>query len=159
MFLFNYSFDDILSFTFEFNKPENLFSDGFYGCCVVMCTLCTFIFLIWLREQIIRVGAPDWLERPLNFRVLQAIFRGEEIPPILGNNNNNNNVNNNNNNNNNNNADRANEPAAANNNAAAAAAGNDVAGANPEDHQNLPLDWRDDDEDNGTLSLCNQMYL
>ena len=78
MFLFNYSFDDILSFTFEFSKTENLFSDGFYGCCVVMCTLCTFIFLIWLREQIIRVGAPDWLERPLNLPLFQALFRARE---------------------------------------------------------------------------------
>lgn len=75
MFLFNYSFDDILSLTFEFSKSENLFSDGFYGCCVVIWTLCTFIFLIWLREQIIRVGAPDWLERPLNFRFFQILFR------------------------------------------------------------------------------------
>lgn len=101
MFLFNYSFDDILSFTFEFSKTENLFSDGFYGCCVVMCTLCTFIFLIWLREQIIRVGAPDWLERPLNFRIFQALFRvpenvnnlneppqPQENDPLLANNNN-----------------------------------------------------------------------
>lgn len=112
-----------------------------------MCTLCTFIFLIWLREQIIRVGAPDWLERPLNFRVLQAIFRGQEIP-VANNNNNNANVVNNNNNNN----DRANEPAAEVGAAPAEnAAGNapDAAAAN----QELPIDWRGDeiDDDNGTF--------
>lgn len=76
MFLFNYSFEQILNFTFDFYKTDSLFSDGFYGCCVVMCTLCTFIFLLWLREQIMRIGAPDWLERPLNFGLLRLLLAG-----------------------------------------------------------------------------------
>lgn len=63
-----------MNLSLEIYKTENLFTDGFYGCCVVMCTLCTFIFLLWLREQIIRVGAPDWLERPFNFEILQMLF-------------------------------------------------------------------------------------
>lgn len=47
-------------------STENLISDGFYGCCVVACTLSAFISLIWLREQILRGGGPDWLEQHLN---------------------------------------------------------------------------------------------
>ncbi|KAF7492372.1 E3 ubiquitin-protein ligase MARCH6 [Sarcoptes scabiei] len=69
MFLFNYSWNDVMNLTAEFYKPETLFSDEFYGCCVVTCTLCTFIFVLWLREQIIRIGAPDWLERPFERNV------------------------------------------------------------------------------------------
>lgn len=43
-------------------STENLISDGFYGCCVVTCTLCAFISLVWLREQILRGGGPEWLD-------------------------------------------------------------------------------------------------
>ena len=41
---------------------ENLFSDCIRGCFVVACTLCAFISLVWLREQIITNGGPAWLE-------------------------------------------------------------------------------------------------
>ena len=27
------------------------------------CTLCAFISLVWLREQILHGGGPDWLEQ------------------------------------------------------------------------------------------------
>lgn len=37
---------------------------------MVTCTLCAFISLVWLREQIVHGGAPQWLEQnqqqPLN---------------------------------------------------------------------------------------------
>ncbi|KAG7249893.1 hypothetical protein CRUP_025730, partial [Coryphaenoides rupestris] len=33
------------------------------GCFVVTCTLCAFISLVWLREQIVHGGAPHWLEQ------------------------------------------------------------------------------------------------
>ncbi|KAG7227423.1 hypothetical protein INR49_000429 [Caranx melampygus] len=33
------------------------------GCFVVTCTLCAFISLVWLREQIVHGGAPQWLEQ------------------------------------------------------------------------------------------------
>lgn len=42
---------------------ENLASDCFHGCFVVTCTLCAFISLVWLREQILHGGGPDWLEQ------------------------------------------------------------------------------------------------
>ena len=29
---------------------------------MVTCTLCAFISLVWLREQILHGGGPDWLE-------------------------------------------------------------------------------------------------
>ncbi|MGH0142938.1 UNVERIFIED_CONTAM: hypothetical protein FKN15_030513 [Acipenser sinensis] len=33
------------------------------GCFVVTCTLCAFISLVWLREQIVHGGAPQWLDQ------------------------------------------------------------------------------------------------
>ena len=42
---------------------ENLAGDCFQGCLVVTCTLCGFISLVWLREQILHGGGPDWLEQ------------------------------------------------------------------------------------------------
>jgi E3 ubiquitin-protein ligase MARCH6 len=41
---------------------ENLIADIFNGCIVVMCTLCFFISLVWLREHIMHGGGPDWLD-------------------------------------------------------------------------------------------------
>lgn len=40
---------------------ESLLSDCGKGCFVVACTLCTFISLVWLREQILQGGGPEWL--------------------------------------------------------------------------------------------------
>uniref|UniRef100_A0A8C1I3V3 E3 ubiquitin-protein ligase MARCHF6 n=1 Tax=Cyprinus carpio carpio TaxID=630221 RepID=A0A8C1I3V3_CYPCA len=42
---------------------ENLLADCLQGCFVVTCTLCAFISLVWLREQIVHGGAPLWLEQ------------------------------------------------------------------------------------------------
>lgn len=44
---------------------ENLLADCLQGCFVVTCTLCAFISLVWLREQIVHGGAPQWLEQNL----------------------------------------------------------------------------------------------
>lgn len=43
------------------------------------CTLFAFIGLIWLREQILHGGGPDWLEReePINQQQLNVL-----LPPI-----------------------------------------------------------------------------
>ena len=71
-----------------FLPRENLLADCLQGCFVVTCTLCAFISLVWLREQIIHGGAPQWLEQNLqaaaNFAAqanevrvgLQVIYRG-----------------------------------------------------------------------------------
>lgn len=57
------SFDMILSLPFDIFSIENLAADAFRGCFVVTCTLLSFIGLVWLREQILHGGGPDWLER------------------------------------------------------------------------------------------------
>lgn len=44
-------------------SAENISSDVFHGCFVVTCTLFAFIGLVWLREQILHAGGPDWLDR------------------------------------------------------------------------------------------------
>uniref|UniRef100_H2LU21 E3 ubiquitin-protein ligase MARCHF6 n=1 Tax=Oryzias latipes TaxID=8090 RepID=H2LU21_ORYLA len=44
-------------------QTENLLADCLQGCFVVTCTLCAFISLVWLREQIVHGGAPQWLEQ------------------------------------------------------------------------------------------------
>lgn len=63
--LFSGSFSAVLTLPLDLLSTENLISDGFYGCCVVTCTLCSFISLVWLREQILRGGGPEWLEPQL----------------------------------------------------------------------------------------------
>ncbi|KAL7732615.1 hypothetical protein ACLKA6_013547 [Drosophila palustris] len=57
------SFDMILSLPFDIFSMDNLAADAFRGCFVVTCTLLSFIGLVWLREQILHGGGPDWLER------------------------------------------------------------------------------------------------
>ncbi|KAF3858516.1 hypothetical protein F7725_011717, partial [Dissostichus mawsoni] len=50
---------------YKFYLPalQNLLADCLQGCFVVTCTLCAFISLVWLREQIVHGGAPQWLEQ------------------------------------------------------------------------------------------------
>lgn len=62
-FLFSGSFDTIMSLSFDIFSTENIAADVFRGCFVVTCTLFAFIGLVWLREQILHGGGPDWLER------------------------------------------------------------------------------------------------
>ncbi|GFX76384.1 e3 ubiquitin-protein ligase MARCHF6 [Trichonephila clavipes] len=61
--LFTGSLSSILSLPLDILSTENVFSDSLYGCCVVTCTLCAFISLVWLREQILHGGGPEWLEQ------------------------------------------------------------------------------------------------
>ena len=44
-------------------STDNVSSDVFHGGLVIICTLVAFIGLVWLREQILLAGGPDWLER------------------------------------------------------------------------------------------------
>lgn len=96
--LFSGSFSSILTLPLDLLSTENLVSDGFYGCCVVTCTLCAFISLVWLREQILRGGGPEWLDpqqqqqqQDQNAPVGEAV---DVAAPVI---NDNNNINNNNN--------------------------------------------------------------
>uniref|UniRef100_A0A2K6F1G9 RING-type E3 ubiquitin transferase n=1 Tax=Propithecus coquereli TaxID=379532 RepID=A0A2K6F1G9_PROCO len=50
------------NYMYFFLNRENLLADCLQGCFVVTCTLCAFISLVWLREQIVHGGAPIWLE-------------------------------------------------------------------------------------------------
>lgn len=44
-------------------------TDILHGSVVVLCTLCAFIGLVWLREQILHGGGPDWLEEDIQNEV------------------------------------------------------------------------------------------
>ncbi|CAH2242751.1 jg11908 [Pararge aegeria aegeria] len=61
--LFSASLDPVISLPFDIVSAENLAKDVFSGCFVVTCTLFSFIGLVWLREQIMHGGGPDWMER------------------------------------------------------------------------------------------------
>uniref|UniRef100_T1J4X4 E3 ubiquitin-protein ligase MARCHF6 n=1 Tax=Strigamia maritima TaxID=126957 RepID=T1J4X4_STRMM len=61
-YLFTGSVSSVLTLPFDLLSTENLLPDSFHGCFVVTCTLCGFISLVWLREQILHGGGPDWLD-------------------------------------------------------------------------------------------------
>lgn len=63
--LFSGSLDPVISLPFDIVSAENLAKDVFSGCFVVTCTLFSFIGLVWLKEQIMHGGGPDWMERDL----------------------------------------------------------------------------------------------
>uniref|UniRef100_A0A3B3RU22 E3 ubiquitin-protein ligase MARCHF6 n=1 Tax=Paramormyrops kingsleyae TaxID=1676925 RepID=A0A3B3RU22_9TELE len=63
--LFTGSVSSLLTLPIDMLSMENLLADCLQGCFVVTCTLCAFIGLVWLREQIVHGGAPQWLEQNL----------------------------------------------------------------------------------------------
>ncbi|KOC68744.1 E3 ubiquitin-protein ligase MARCH6 [Habropoda laboriosa] len=63
----------IMSLPMDMLSAENISSDVFQGCFVVTCTLFAFIGLVWLREQILHAGGPDWFQR-------DEII---ELPPVV----------------------------------------------------------------------------
>jgi E3 ubiquitin-protein ligase MARCH6 len=58
----------MLTLPLDMLSTDNLISDIFQGAFVVLCSLCAFISLVWLREQILSGGGPEWLDnnRPNN---------------------------------------------------------------------------------------------
>lgn len=60
--LFSGSLTALLTLPLDIMSTNNIISDIFNGCFVVMCTLCAFISLVWLREQILNGAGPEWLE-------------------------------------------------------------------------------------------------
>lgn len=76
--LFSGSVDSVLTLPFDVLALENVAPDVFHGCFVVTCTLFAFIGLVWLREQILHGGGPDWLERDNNNIPAAA---GDILPP------------------------------------------------------------------------------
>lgn len=85
-FFFYGSVDMNFSSPFYIVTVESLANDILRGSFVVTCTLIAFIGLVWLREQIIHAGGPDWLQLPdgggerNNFRLELPLRRP---PPIL----------------------------------------------------------------------------
>uniref|UniRef100_A0A3B3BZD3 E3 ubiquitin-protein ligase MARCHF6 n=1 Tax=Oryzias melastigma TaxID=30732 RepID=A0A3B3BZD3_ORYME len=85
--LFTGSVSSLLTLPLDMLSTENLLADCLQGCFVVTCTLCAFISLVWLREQIVHGGAPQWLEQhqpppPNQARQPQAAGQGAaEEPP------------------------------------------------------------------------------
>ncbi|ROT62590.1 hypothetical protein C7M84_019575 [Penaeus vannamei] len=63
--LFTGSVSSVLTLPLDMLSTDNLVSDIFHGCFVVTCTLSAFISLVWLREQILHGGGPDWLDQEI----------------------------------------------------------------------------------------------
>lgn len=90
-FFFYGSADMKLASPLQLLTIESLANDILRGGFVVTCTLIAFIGLVWLREQIIHGGGPDWLQLPdaaaerNNFRLDLPLRRAPPIPfPNLG---------------------------------------------------------------------------
>ncbi|XP_056680282.1 E3 ubiquitin-protein ligase MARCHF6 isoform X1 [Monodelphis domestica] len=79
--LFTGSVSSLLTLPLDMLSTENLLADCLQGCFVVTCTLCAFISLVWLREQIVHGGAPQWLEQN-HAQPLNAAGQQNEAPGI-----------------------------------------------------------------------------
>jgi len=60
--LFAGSVSSLLTLPLDMLSTENIFGDILQGAFVVLCSLAAFISLVWLREQILSGGGPEWLE-------------------------------------------------------------------------------------------------
>ena len=71
-------------FNYSFYFSENIASDILQGCAVVTLTLLAFIGLVWLREQILHGGGPEWLEMDpggINHEQQQPLLQPQQIQP------------------------------------------------------------------------------
>ncbi|XP_071785364.1 E3 ubiquitin-protein ligase MARCHF6-like [Asterias amurensis] len=64
--LFQASFVPLLTLPFEVFSLESVVTDILQGMLVVGSTLCAFVSLVWLREQVTHGGGPDWLDDDAN---------------------------------------------------------------------------------------------
>jgi E3 ubiquitin-protein ligase MARCH6 len=60
--LFSGSVSTLLTLPLDILSTDNIIADIFQGAFVVLCSLAAFISLVWLREQILSGGGPEWLE-------------------------------------------------------------------------------------------------
>ena len=60
--LFAGSVSSLLTLPLDMLSTDNIISDILQGGFVVLCSLGAFISLVWLREQILSGGGPEWLE-------------------------------------------------------------------------------------------------
>ena len=67
---------------------DNITTDILQGCAVVTLTLLAFIGLVWLREQIVHGGGPDWLDMdfdaPNNANNNANPVQQPQIQPLVG---------------------------------------------------------------------------
>jgi len=76
--LFSGSVHSLLTLPMDILSLENIFMDCLLGALVVATSMGAFILLLWLREQIVIHGGPDWLnnqEEGLQVPQLDGIFR------------------------------------------------------------------------------------
>lgn len=59
---------------------ENITSDILQGCAVVTLTLVAFISLVWLREQILHGGGPEWLDNEIDVLAADPADIGPVLP-------------------------------------------------------------------------------
>ncbi|XP_072013258.1 LOW QUALITY PROTEIN: E3 ubiquitin-protein ligase MARCHF6-like [Amphiura filiformis] len=81
--LFQASLVPLLALPFDVFSLETMVTDILQGCFVVGCTLCAFISLVWLREQVLHGGGPEWLEddqRAAVDRVVEQAMEGNLAP-------------------------------------------------------------------------------
>jgi E3 ubiquitin-protein ligase MARCH6 len=64
--LFAGSLSSLLTLPLDMLSTENIIGDILQGSFVVLCSLSAFIGLVWLREQILTGGGPEWLENDAN---------------------------------------------------------------------------------------------
>lgn len=60
--LFAGSVSSLLTLPLDMLSTENIIADILQGAFVVLCSLGAFISLVWLREQILSGGGPEWLD-------------------------------------------------------------------------------------------------
>lgn len=60
--LFAGSVSSLLTLPLDMLSTDNIISDILQGGFVVLCSLAAFISLVWLREQILSGGGPEWLD-------------------------------------------------------------------------------------------------
>lgn len=65
---------------FDLFSVKNLAADMFQGSFIVTCTLFAFIGLVWLREQILHGGGPEWLDQEDILEHDQAANRPADQP-------------------------------------------------------------------------------
>jgi len=76
--LFTGSVSSVLTLPLDMLSSENVATDILHGCFVVLCTLCAFIGLVWLREQILHGGGPDWLEQDVQVEEMNEVDQPAE---------------------------------------------------------------------------------
>merc|ERR1712223_1569185 len=81
--LFTGSVSSILSLPINVFSTENIGADILQGCAVVTLTLLAFIGLVWLREQILHGGGPEWLEMEIAANAAPANVDQPQEPRIF----------------------------------------------------------------------------